>query len=84
MVQRERIAGVDAMTGGRIPRVAHIVAREAHREKGRIWREDRVREQRAVIGSSKLNCPNRFVRPSSKGMMSAQAIYMVGSGITGG
>ena len=84
MVQRDRIAGVDAMIGERIPREAQTAAREAHCENGSICREDGVLALRAVNGSSKSKGPNRFVCASSNGMMSAQAIYKEGLGINGG
>ena len=70
--------------GGRIPRDKQEEVKDAHREKGMIWRREGVRSQRAWEGLAKEKGPKRQTWWSERGMISAQAVYRVGSGMVGG
>ena len=58
--------------------------RDAQQGNGMICRKEGVREQRAVAGLVKEKGPSRVIEESSRGIRSAQAMYLEGSGTVGG
>lgn len=76
---------VEMRAGGMMPRLRQRLFMDPQRWGGMYWRKEGVRDlSSASLGSMKLKGPWRRMSGSARLSVSAQAIYLVGSGVVVG